>query len=252
MFTGIGLISFCCIFGAGLAGLVLSRLLPDRLRTDGTQKVVQSVMNVVAILSALVLGLLVAGTKSNFDTRNREVEQFATVLTLLDRELIHYGADAKTIRASLRGFTQRKIAWTWPNDRGAAPMLHDEEAVHLLRDVEDGLLGLTPHNEIERAGRVTALQLTDELKRTSRILAVQENSQTPRPFLIVVVLWLSVLFLSYAIFAPLNAMVVAAMLVCAFSVSVAVNVTFDADQPFQGFVRISPKPMLQALEQMKP
>jgi hypothetical protein len=252
MFTGIGLISFCCIFGAGLIGLLLSGLLPDRLRTDGTQKVVQSIMNVVAILSALVLGLLVAGTKANFDTRNREVEQFATVLTLLDRELIHYGADTRNIRELLRGFTQRKIATTWPKDRGTAPLLRDEEAVRLLREVEDGLLSLSPHNEMERARRVTALQLTDELKRTSRILAVQENTQTPRPFLIIVVFWLSVLFLSYAMFAPLNAMVIAAMLVCAFSISVAVNVTFDTDQPFQGFVRISPQPMLQALEQMKP
>jgi Protein of unknown function (DUF4239) len=252
LFTGIGLVSFCCIFGAGLIGILLAGLLPDYLRTDATQKVVQSMMNIVAILSALVLGLLVAGTKTNFDTRSREVEQFAANLTLLDRELIHYGADTKDMRDLLRGFTQRRIALTWPKDRGAAPMLHDDQAVRSLRELEDALLTLTPRNEIQRAARATSLQLTDELNRTSRILAVQQSSQTPRPFLIVVVFWLSMLFLSYAIFAPLNATVIAAMLVCAFSVSAAVNLTFDTDRPFEGFVRISSKPMLQALEQMQP
>src|SRR5260370_38354008 len=90
MFTGIGLIAFCCIFGAGTLGLLLGGMLPENHRTEATQDTVKTAMNVVAILSALVLGLLIAGTKTNFDTRSKEVERFAANLTLLDRALMHY------------------------------------------------------------------------------------------------------------------------------------------------------------------
>ena len=81
---------------------------------------------------------------------------------------------------------------------------------------------------------------------------VQESSQTPRSFLTVVVFWLSLLFLSFAIFAPFNATVLAAIIAGAFSVSMAVNLIFDMDHPFEGFIRVSPAPMQQAFEKMKP
>lgn len=52
-------------------------------------------MNAVAILAALVLGLLIASTKTSFDTRSKEIEQFSANLTLLDRELMHLGQERK-------------------------------------------------------------------------------------------------------------------------------------------------------------
>jgi hypothetical protein len=96
------------------------------------------------------------------------------------------------------------------------------------------------------------LQLARELKRTSRLLAVQESGQTPRLFLVVVIFWLSILFVSYTIFAPLKATVIATILAGAFSVSIALNLIFDMDRPFAGFIKVSSVPMQQALDKMKP
>jgi hypothetical protein len=252
MFTGIGLIAFCCIFGAGVAGLLLRRILPEVQRTDATQKTVQTVMNVVAILAALVLGLVIASTKTSFDTRSREIEQFSANLTLLDGELVHLGQEQKDVRALLRDFTARKIAQTWRTGANPPRAAEDTQMGQMLDDVEDRLRALTPQVEVQRAARSSALQLAGELKRTSRLLAVQESGGTPRPFLVVVIFWLSILFISYAMFAPLNATVVATIFAGAFSVSVAVNLIFDMDRPFAGFIKVSSVPMQQALEKMKP
>jgi Protein of unknown function (DUF4239) len=252
MFTGIGLMAFCCTFGAALVGLLLSGVLPDSNRTKATKKAVQNTMSVLGILSALVLGLLVADTKASFDTSSKEVEQFAANLTLLDRELMHFEQETKDARDELRAFTTRKIALTWPADRRLEPVMHDAQTVQMLDDIQKQLRAWTSQTEIQREGRKNALQLIDELKRTSHLLAVQQNNQTPPAFLIVVIFWLSMLFLSYAIFAPLNTAAVVAMLVCSLSVSIAVNLIFDMDRPFAGFIRVSATPMLQALDQMKP
>ena len=122
----------------------------------------------------------------------------------------------------------------------------------MLDDVEDRLRASTPQVEIQRAARSSALQLVGELKRTSRLLAVQESGQTPRLFLVVVIFWLSILFISFTIFAPLNATVIATMIAGAFSVSIALNRIFDMDRPFAGFIKVSSVPMRQALEKMEP
>jgi hypothetical protein len=83
-----------------------------RKSANGHAEAVQRTMTVVGILVAPVLGLLIASSKTSFDTRSREIEQFSANLTLLDRELSHFGQEQKEIRALLRDFTARKIAQT--------------------------------------------------------------------------------------------------------------------------------------------
>lgn len=251
MFTGIGSIAFICIFGAGLLGFALRGFLPEDHRTDETSKTVHNVMSVVALLAALVLGLLVASTKSSFDVRSQEVQQFSANLTLLDRELVHFGPDAAKMRELLRAFTARKIAQLW-TDRHADAANDTVESVHLLDEIEGDLRLFVPKNDAHLEGRKNALDIIRELKRTSRLLSVQQINTTPRPFLIVGIFWLSALFLCHAIFAPFNGTVIAALFLGALSVSVAINLIFDMDRPFQGFIKVSPVPMQQALDWMKP
>ena len=251
MFTGIGLIAFGCIFGAASFGLFLGHCLGEERRSDPTRRAVQKLMTVIGILSALVMGLLIADSKANFDLRNREVEQFAANLTLLDRELMHFDSDATQARDLLRGYTARKLGLTWPKDREAKPAMHDAQGVQMLDGVQQWLRAMTPRTEVQREGRSNALKLVGELQQTSRLLVVQQDSPTPRPFVVVVIFWVSMLFLSYAIFAPLNMTVVAAMLISSFSMAVAVNLILDMEQPFAGFIRASEAPMRQALDEMK-
>lgn len=250
MFTGIGLIAFICIFGAGLLGFALRGFLPEHHRTDETGKTVHNIMGVVALLAALVLGLLVASTKSSFDVRSQEVQQFSANLTLLDRELVHFGQDAARMREMLRTFTAHKIAQLW-TDRDADSVKDAAESVRLLDEIEGDLRRFVPRDETQIEGRKNALDIIRELKRTSRLLSVQQINTTPRPFLIVGVFWLSVLFLCRAIFAPFHGAVIAALFLAALSVSVAINLIFDMDRPFKGFIKVSPVPMQQALDWMK-
>ncbi len=252
MFSGIGLIGFCCISAAAAAGLLLSGRLPEDCRSEDTQDAVKTTMNVLAILSALVLGLLVAGAKTNFDTRNKEIEQFSTSLTVLDRELVHFGQDAKGLRDLLHAYTARKLALTWPADRRSGILRHDAQSVEMLDDLEEHLRASMPQTDADRARQTSALQLAGDLKRTSRLLMIQQSERVPRPFLVVVIFWLSMLFLSFALFAPRNRVVIAAMLICAVSVSAAVNLIYDMDQPFAGFISVSSMPLRQALDEMKP
>jgi hypothetical protein len=252
MFTGIGLIAFCSIACAAFFGFFIRRkLLSDDSHAEQTQKTVQLVMNNVAILSALVLGLLVASAKTNFDTTTSEVEQFAASLSLLDRDLVRLGPENIGLRNSLRDFTTKMLALTWRADYGASTAVHGAEAEQILDSMQEQLRSSEMQkNQAQLGSAASALQLLGELKRTSRLLTLQQSIRTPRPFLAVVVFWLSMSFLSYAIFAPLNRTVIGAMIMSALSVSIALNMIVDMDQPFVGLVKVSSGPVRQAIDQM--
>jgi len=252
MFTGAGLIAFIFIFGSAMLGFALRRFLPAEHLSDLTGKTVHNIMGVVSLLAALVLGLLVANTKASFDLRNQEVQQFSANLTLLDRELMHFGQDAAKIREMLRTFTAHKIDQLWTDRDAEAASRDAAESVRLLDEIESDLRLFAPANGVHVEGRRNALELIGDLKRTSRLLSVQQINRSPRAFLFAGVFWLSVLFFCRGIFAPFQGTVIAALFLAALSVSIAINLVFDMDHPFTGFVRVSPVPMQQALDWMKP
>jgi hypothetical protein len=251
MVSGIGLVSFFCIALAAALGFVIGPLLTADNRSEATQKVVQMVMNNVGILTALVLGLLIASAKTNFDTTTSEVEQFSASLTLLDRDLSRLAPEGATLRKALHDYTSKALALTWSSESGDAQLQRRTEADAILDDIQDQLRSQgESENPAKLMARASALQLVGELKRTSRLLLLQQNVRTPRPFLAVVIFWLSMLYLSYALFAPINRTVIAAMVVSAISASIALNVIVDMDQPFVGFVKVSPISVRQALDRM--
>jgi uncharacterized membrane protein YwzB len=83
------------------------------------------------------------------------------------------------------------------------------------------------------------------------LLIEQDIIGIPVPVLIVVVFWLCLLFMSFGLFSPRNATVSVALFLCAIAVAVAVQTILDLSRPFEGFVRVSDKPLRHALEVIK-
>ena len=70
----------------------------------------------------------------------------------------------------------------------------------------------------------------------------------PTPFLVMVLFWLTRLHMSFGLFAPRNAMVIAVLLRCALSVSGAIFLILEMNHPLSGMIKVSSAPMLKALE----
>jgi hypothetical protein len=63
------------VFGSGLLGLSLRSVLPERHLREDSLGMVRLCKGVIATLAALVLGLLVASAKANYDRVNDEITQ---------------------------------------------------------------------------------------------------------------------------------------------------------------------------------
>lgn len=61
---------------------------------------------------------------------------------------------------------------------------------------------------------------------------------------------LAIVFASFGLFAPLNAMAVAGLCLGSIAVSGGITMILELDSPFSGLVRVSAEPMRQALIQI--
>src|SRR5262249_528612 len=114
----------------------------------------------------------------------------------------------------------------------------------------ESLQGLTPKTDSQRALQAAALKTGVDVAQTRWLLFAQKSSAIPLPFLVVLVFWLPVLFMSFSMFARSNACVVVALVLCALSVAGAIFLILELDRPFEGLIQLSSDPLRRALSQL--
>ena len=92
-----------------------------------------------------------------------------------------------------------------------------------------------------------AAGVANDLGQLRWLLHEQMGSSIAMPLLITVVAWLAIIFLSWGLFAPFNSVAIASLLLAALSVSGAIFLILELDQPFDGLIQISSRPMRNAL-----
>lgn len=243
-------VAFACIFGGGLLGMLLRRLLPEPHLSSDTKDVVRVSTGLIATLSALVLGLLVASAQGTFQTQSNQIRQITANVVLLDNILARSGPEAQQVRLLLRNGVKTLIERIWggrADTSVTAPFEASDESNLLF----DKLLELKPQNDAQRQMQSRAVQIGIDLAQT-RILFSQSGSVIPTPFVAVLVLWLTMIFVSFGLFSSPNLTILAALFVCAFSASSAIFLILDLSHPFSGVITISSAPLSNALAPLSP
>jgi hypothetical protein len=207
-------------------------------------------MALIATMSALILGLLVASANSSYQRERSAFEQMSADLLMLDRLLGQYGSDASQARDLLRRTVTIAFERIWPQ-RGERSTLDALETMAAGGAFYDALQGLSPQDDRQRWLHGQALQIAADLAKTRwLLLQEQHDSSLPMPFLVALVFLLSALFVSFGLFAPGNATVVVTLFVCALSASGAIGLILELDQPFDGLIQISDAPLRSVLAQL--
>jgi len=89
--------------------------------------------------------------------------------------------------------------------------------------------------------------VTNDLMQARFLLFSHLNSSIPLPFLVVLLLWMVILFAGFALIAPPNATTLVCLIVCALSVSGAIFLILELDEPFSGIMVIRSEPLLNAV-----
>jgi hypothetical protein len=243
--TTTSLISFACIFGGSLTGVVLRTVLPERYFTDEAKDILRLGLGLITTLSALVLGLLISTAKSSYDAKRSQLTQIATDVILVDRSLELYGSEASSARSALRDQVADLIAQI--DSRGASSSKLQASSQADLSHFYQIVRRLSPRDDSQRSLKAEVLRISLEVGQIRASTLARESSSIPIPFLVVLVFWLTALFGGFGLFASRNVIAVAALFVCALTVSTAVLMILDMDQPLTGFMKLSIEPLRNAM-----
>jgi hypothetical protein len=238
------LLVFAFTLGGVLAGMRLRERLPGHHLSDESKDTIKLAIGLIATMTALVLGLVTASAKSAFDAMDTAVKQSATDALALDRTLARYGPETGGIRAELKEAVGRRIELTWPEGPSRSGDELDPSA--LLKSSEaiaDQILALTPQNDTQRYLQSRATDLGTTLLAARWVGLGGGTTSIPPLFRLVLLLWLTVIFASFGLFAPRNGTVLAVLVVCALSVAGAVFLITELDKPFDGLLKVSAGPM---------
>jgi hypothetical protein len=241
----ISFLTLAIVFGGALFGIFLRTSLPENHITSDSQDIVKLGMGLVGTMAALVLGLLIASAKSSFDMQSAELTEMSSKLVLLDRVLAHYGPAAQESRDLVRAAVVRTLdgmeLQARTRDSHSDPMSAGSEALY------DKVQALVPANDAQRTMQGQALGLVIALGQMRWLIYEQRASSVSMPLLVVLISWLTIIFVSFGLFAPFNATVLTSLFVSALSFSGAIFLILEMYTPYGGLIQISSAPLRAAL-----
>jgi hypothetical protein len=246
----IGLITFGCSYGAAVVGLTLHSKVPERHLDGDSKDVMKLVLGLIATLSALVLGLLIASAQNLYSTQSGNVQKLAGNVAVLDHVLELYGPGANDTRELLRQAVAAVHDQIWTANRVQAANLDPRSTRYEADRFAKALQGLAPKSDAQRFLQAQALQLSGTIGETRSLMFGQASSSVPWPFLVVVIFWVTALFLGFGLFARFHATVAVALLVGSLSVAAAIFLILELSKPYAGLIQLSDEPLRDVLAQI--
>ncbi len=241
---------FVVVFGGALAGMRLRLVLPQNQLGPEVKDVVRLAVGLLVTMTALVLGMLVSTANSSYQQRKDQLTEMASDFVGVDRLLGSYGPETRAARAELHSLAETGLKRIWPNQGNLDADLQPTDTGQMFYNQ---LQLLAPKNDLQVAVKAAAISAAIGLRRTYWLMFLgSEGSSLSRPLLVVVVAWLTAIFISFGLFAPRNQTVFVTLLICAIAVSGAIFIIMAMYSPFSGVMKISSLPLRDALIRMTP
>ena len=241
----ISAIAFVLVLGGAVLGMYSRRITSaDHLRDD-VKDVVRLSTGLIGTIAALVLGLLIASAKNSYDARTTQFKQITANVILLDLLLEQYGLDAQNLRGLLRIGVPIIVERITNEGRSgkSAPFETTSEAQRFVARIQD----LKSNTEAQHALQVRIVNAAIQLAQSRLALFTQTHDSIPAPFLTILIFWLTIIFASFGLFVRPVPIVVITFVVGALSVSGALFLILEMDQPFAGLFQIPTDTLSNAL-----
>jgi hypothetical protein len=237
------------VFISGMAGLVYHAWDPRNEGVSETRDLINRLTGLVATMSALVLGLLIASANNFYTAQKAGLETVSARVLELDGVLRRYGPDAQPARDMLKELISSSYKGVWQSDNGTLTMPTVNQVVARM----DGLfLTLSALREAAPDSRKYQMAKAEDLATSindQRLqISLQLNNSISWPFMTILISWASLLFFGFGMLARVNRASVAGLAVGAVSVASAIFLIVELSTPYSGLLRLSPTPVLQTIE----
>jgi len=242
-------VAFAVLVLAGAYCGALARWwVPPSHREADTREVVKLGVGFLGTLAALVLGLVVASAKDSFDVKTKEVQSAAARVLQIDRRLQRLGSEALPARLALRDLVAARVGHLTDGYIGSAgtPMTSSQGLVR----IEDQLRAFAPKDDAQRQLVAEALAGVVEVEGIMSNAVAQAESSITTPLLVLLVFWFAVILAGWNFISPSNGTILFVNVLCALSVSGAIYLLLQMDQPFDGVISVSDGPLRAVLPRL--
>ena len=224
-------------FASGLLGFFLQWLLPVQYIADA-KGMIGSIIGLITLLLALVLGLLVWTSYGVYTNQNTESQSLGPLILKLDFALDQYGPEASRGRDLLRAAVVRARDRFWGGRAvGVSPYAQLRADLH---EIMAFFASLDPATDQQRQLITTAMPNFIQVVETTLLMTRQLANPAPKLLLFVAIGWSALLFMSYGLLGTFNALSVAVAALGSIAVASAIYLILEFSQPYSGLFRISP------------
>src|SRR5271165_6355962 len=142
-------------FAGGLLGLYLQRALPDQHSVEKSRDMIGSVMGLVTLLLALVLGTIVGSAYFFSATQQSELQALSAQAIQLDEALAQFGPEAKPPRDAYKANLGKNLQLFWGGGEVDPAELHVSKAMAAMSAFKGAVRSLdakTPEQKAAVAG----------------------------------------------------------------------------------------------------
>jgi hypothetical protein len=199
-----------------------------------------SIIGLVTLLLALVLGLLVWTSYGVYTNQNTESQSLGPLILKLDSALEQYGPEAARGHDLLRAAVVRARDRFWGGRGQAGGLSPYAQARADLHDITAFFATLEPTTDQQKQLIMTAVPNFMQVVETTLLMTRQLANPVPKLLIFVVIGWSALLFMSYGLLGTFNALSVAVAALGSITVASAVFMILEFSQPYSGLFRISP------------
>lgn len=243
---------FVFLFLGALLGTFVRSILSEHHLNSDSKDVIKLSIGLIATMSALVLGLLIATAKTSFDAKATQVRQITANVVLLDQVLAQYGEETTNVRRQLRRSLGLMVDRIWNENNSASQSSGPFQATAAAESFVQDLFKLSAPTDFQRALKTEILQLANDIAKDRLSLYVQRGDTVSMPFLTILVFWLTVIFAVFGLLTRPNILVGLILLLCALSVSASIFLILDLNSPFDGVMRIPSAQLRNAVSPLNP
>lgn len=240
------LLSFTSIVAGIVLGMKLRARIPAPSLGRDTKEVIRLGTGLLATLAAVVISLLIASAKSSYDAQDAHFRLLAAHLVETDQLLAQYGPEAIPVRKLMRQNVPAAMDRIW-NERATASQGNAFTANSLAEQLHTAIEALSTANDAQRSLKLRIVQASNEIARTRLLIFADGDRPILTPFLLILIVWLTVIFASFGMFVEPGAVAWTALLVFALLISSALFLVADLSQPFAGLMQISKEQLRHTL-----
>ena len=240
------------LFASGALGMIIRLIVPEPHITGPARDMIDKVVGLLSLLTALVLGLLVWTGYGVYAGQNQAIQAFAAKALQYDLALSDYGPDAAAARLQLRDSLGKTIDEVWGANNTDFNFVAKNFAagLHNLRQREATLKSLHPSTDDQRQALEDARSTMDAMAQSRLQMSFALSQPYSLPLLMTVVGWLVILFFGYGLTSKGSVTTVTGVVIGSAAVASAFFIILELSSPYLGAFRVSPAPLEQVLAVM--